>query len=510
MATKREGKGDGTDGGRLDRRSFLRIGAAGLVVAGGSAAVAVLAGRGREAGGPGPQVDGVEFSRTPMRQFRLRAAPLEWDVGTGHASPAWGYEGRVPGPEIRVREGERVRIVLENGLPEPTTIHWHGLPVPHAMDGVPELTQEAVPPGGTFVYEFVAGPAGTYWYHSHAPYQLDRGLFGPLVVEPGREPLDYDREQILVFDDWLLDPDHPRPDPNAAGGMMGMMEGMGGMRGMMRGGAETHVEGVRAQPLYDAFTVNGVLGTEHAPIEVRRGERLRLRLINASASHVVPVRVAGHRLTITHSDGRPVEPFTADTVLLGMGERYDVLVQMTNPGTWALESLNAAQRAAGLRVPIRYAGARGSATGVSETGLVARYSDLRGLEGTESRRPDRVYDLELSGGMMRGPTVWTINGRRYPDTEPLEVVEGERVRVRLFNMSMMPHPMHLHGHFFDVVAPDGRPAGRPIRKDTVVLDHMQTHVIEFTADNPGPRWFFHCHNIYHQHGGMATEVRYRT
>ena len=499
-----------TGGSGLDRRSFLRVGVAGLVVAGGGVAAAVIAGRRSGTGSARSEVGSVDPAGSPMREFRLRAAPAPWDAGAGGSAPAWAYEGRVPGPELRVREGERVRVVLENGLPEPTTIHWHGLPVPHGMDGVPELTQEAVAPSGTFVYEFVAAPAGTYWYHSHAPYQFDRGLFGALVVEPSRETLDYDREEVLVFDDWMLEPDSPRPDPDAGGGMMGMMRGMEGMPGMTRGGTGMGAGAVRSQPLYDAFTVNGVVGATHPPIVVRRGDRLRLRLVNACASHVVPLRISGHRLTITHSDGRPVEPFAADALRLGMGERYDILVDMTNPGVWALEALDEGQQAAGLRVPIRYAGARGTPPQATRGPVaVASYRDLTGIERVERREPDRVYDLELSGGMMTGPTVWTINGKRYPDTEPLEVEEGERVRVRLFNMSMMPHPMHLHGHFFDVVAPDGRGVDRPIRKDTLIVDHMQTHVIDFTADNPGSRWFFHCHNLYHQHGGMAMEVRYR-
>ena len=169
-----------------------------------------------------------------VREYLLEAKASEWSPSGGVAAKAWTYNGTVPGPEIRVTEGETLRVTLHNLLDEPTSIHWHGLPVPFAMDGVPDLTQPAVPPGGTFVYEFKATRSGTYWYHTHFGYQLDRGLYGALIVQPAQQELRYDQEYTLVLDDWLNDPDHPRPDSLAGGMMMGM--GMGGMMGGMLGG----------------------------------------------------------------------------------------------------------------------------------------------------------------------------------------------------------------------------------------------------------------------------------
>jgi FtsP/CotA-like multicopper oxidase with cupredoxin domain len=490
----------------LSRRNFLKAGVGGaLSLAGGGVLYARMLGGGAERILL-PREGSGRDSVGPVREFRLTARVADWEIGSGRVSPAWTYDGRVPGPEIRVKEGERLRVVLTNELPEPTTIHWHGLPVPHAMDGVPELTQRPVAPGERFAYEFTAGPAGTYWYHSHVNYQLDRGLLGPLVIEPAREALEYDREYVLVLDDWLFDPENAEPDPSAGMGMMGGM--MRGMMGRNRSGSSGRAA-ARPQPRYDAFTVNGLSGDSHPALRVRKGDRVRLRLINASAATVIPVRLAGHRLTVTHSDGQPVQPLEADGLRIGMGERYDVLFTADRPGIWPLEMRGA--DGSGARLLVRYDGIR-SNTVSQEAGSPAsfpRYGDLQGLDPVRAAEPDRMFDLTLSGGMMAGPTVWTLNGRRYPDTEPLEVNEGERVRLRLFNMSMMPHPMHLHGHFFDVVGPDGRRAASPIRKDTLLVDHMQRHVIDFTADNPGARWFLHCHNLYHQHGGMATEVQYR-
>ena len=464
-----------------------------------------------------------------IRDFTLTAGAGEWDVGSGKTVRALTYNGRLPGPELRVREGDVVRVTLRNALTEPTTIHWHGIPVPFAMDGVPELTQPAVPPGGTFVYEFVAGVPGTYWYHSHVAYQFERGLFGALVVEPARESLAYDREFTLVLDDWLRDAANPvasaMPYNMSVGGViMGAMEEMqhtdnagtpasdaAPRPAPANGGAHAlHGDPMR-EPVFDDYTVNGRVGRAHPPLVVRRGDRVRLRLVNAATATVFPIYLAGHRLTVTHSDGQPITPYETDVVAVGMGERIDVLVTATNPGAWRLTSSDAKHRAKGLDLVMRYEGVRPDAT-VTD-GPVPRISNLpyQGAEGTlertSSAAADREYRLALR---MESPDRWTINGKVYPDVPPLEVKQGERVRIRLVNNSMFAHPMHLHGHFFDVVQPYGASADvrRPLRKDTITLYHMDTHVIEFLADNPGSRWFFHCHNQYHHVGGMAAEVRY--
>lgn len=452
----------------------------------------------------------------PVREYRLTARPADWTVGGAPSAPAWTYNGTVPGPELRVREGETLRVVLRNELPEATTIHWHGVPVPFAMDGVPDLTQAAVPPGQTFVYEFAAQTPGTYWYHTHVGYQLDRGLYGALIIEPRRESLEYDQEYTLVFDDWLLDPDHPQPNPDASG-MMGMMGGrMGGrMRGMMdqetpRRSTGAHGPPPRVEPLYDTLIVNGKSGQTASELRVRRGDRVRLRLINAGSALPVAVRVAGHAMEVTHADGQPVVPRATDAVVLGMGERWDAIVEARNPGLWPITALAVGRKR--TSVMLRYDGIERTTPSAQPDdtagrGRALRYADLSAREPRPVEDCDREYDLELSGGMM-DPSRWTINGRRYPVTDPLEARAGERVRIRLFNMSMMPHPMHLHGHFFQLIGVDGRRIEAPMLKDTVTVGHMEELVLDVVADNPGSRWLFHCHNIYHHLGGMGTELRY--
>jgi len=300
----------------LSRRSFLGVAAAGV----GGAALTLTGlrrfGDAHVGAASRPASVPVPLSGR-VHKVALTARPADWDIGNAGAANAWTYNGVVPGPELRVTAGDTLSVALTNELPEPTTIHWHGMPVPFVMDGVPDVTQPAVAPGKTFIYEFPVTTPGTFWYHTHADYQLDRGLYGALIVEPRRETLAYDQEYTLVFDDWLQDPDHPRDNSDASGkgGMMGM-RGMGGMMG--RGGSARrgpHGEAVRIEPLYDALIVNG---RASAPdLRVRRGDRVRLRLVNAGSALPIAVWLAGHELQVTHADGQPVVPRKSPALFLG-------------------------------------------------------------------------------------------------------------------------------------------------------------------------------------------------
>ena len=277
-----------------------------------------------------------------VREFRFSASPARVNLGTGHDFIAWTYNGQVPGPEIRVREGEIIRVVLKNALPEGTTIHWHGVPVPNAMDGVPAVTQKAVMPSETFVYEFEAKPAGSYIYHSHFHYQLDQGLHGSLIIEPSRPEGSYDREYALLLEDWVMRDGGgvAETERRPAMGMGGMGRGMGGM-GMMRGrgGGRSGLAsstGPLLEPVYDGYAVNGRVGPAITPLEVSKGDKVKLRLLNPSSATIYDLRLAGHTLTITHVDGRPIKPIKTDILRIGMGERYDVEFLADNPGNWLL------------------------------------------------------------------------------------------------------------------------------------------------------------------------------
>jgi FtsP/CotA-like multicopper oxidase with cupredoxin domain len=448
-------------------------------------------------------------------EHALEAAPIQLEVG-GRKVQTWGYDGGVPGPEIRVTEGDTLRVKVANRLPTDTTIHWHGLPVPNAMDGVPHITQPPIKSGEEFTYEFVVPIAGTYVYHSHVGLQLDRGLYGPLIVEPKKEALEYDREYVLLLDDWLDGisgtPEDMLKVLQASGG--GMVGGgmMGGTRGSMMGGGRGG-PGPSGAVNYPLYLMNGRAPNDPETLDIRRGEKARLRLINPSGATTFRFAVGGHRLAVTHSDGQPVEPVEVDALRIGPGERYDVMVEANNPGVWPIVA--APEGKNGLaRAVLRYEGSNQSSPPPTNSlpqelsGKLLSYGELRttmqdvfpsdGLFGG----PDRTLDLTLSGGM--GNYVWTIDGQAYPDADPLEVSKGEWVRVHLTNQSMMAHPMHLHGHFFQLE----NGTGRGPFKDTVLVEpHMGEATFDFVADNPG-EWFFHCHIVYHMESGMARVLSY--
>ncbi len=498
----------------LSRRDFLRrAGDAGV----GAVALSL--------GGAGlvPRLGAAQSVQGPSREIHLEARELTWELAPGRRIRAMGYNGRIPGPEIRLKEGERVRVVLRNALREPTTIHWHGVDVPNPMDGVPGITQKRVEPGERFVYEFEARPSGTRWYHTHFEEhrQLDLGLAAPLIIEPVRpDPFPFDREYTLVLDDWATGTGRPLPSTQEGtaggrGGMGGMMGGMMGggmgrmMEGMMGPGGMGGMMGGGRTPAYDTMTINGKAYPATEPLRVRKGEQVRLRLINASAEHTHVVRLAGHRVKVTHTDGNPLmHAVEVDAVPIAPSERYDVQFVADRPGAWLLSCAAPGHPGAGEQVLVVYEGQEGRTPETAVEGVTGldlwHYGWGRGRDVLpRASGGERRYELLLSGGMM-GSDAWTINGKQYPRTDPLRVRKGDRVRVRFENQSMEAHPMHLHGHSFKVLAVNGARYAAPIVKDSVDVDaHMGAVDIEFTAHNPGD-WFLHCHKPMHMEGGMIT------
>jgi FtsP/CotA-like multicopper oxidase with cupredoxin domain len=499
----------------LARREFLTVAGGAL----GALALTV----GSRAWLPPPSGATERESAGGIREIHLEAHELTWELAPGRVIKAMAYNGHIPGPEIRLKEGEQARIVLTNALAEPTTIHWHGVDVPNAMDGVPGITQQPVPPGETFVYEFEAQPAGTRWYHTHFQEhrQLDLGLYAPLIIEPAQpEPFPFDREYTLILDDWATGTARTVASTREGtaglrGSMGGMMGGMMGgrmgrmMEGMMDRGGMGRMMGGRQTVAYDTMTINGKAYPATQPLHVRQGEQVRLRLINASADHTHVMRLAGHRLQVTHTDGNLlVQAVAVDALPIAPSERYDVLFIADRPGAWFLSCAEPGHAGAGERVLVLYEGYEDAKPAAPVEGVAGLGLWHYGLGWGREVLPqasgqERTYDLTLSGGMM-GSDVWTINGKRYPNTDPLRLRQGDLVRVRLHNMSMEAHPMHLHGQSFKVLAINGQRLPVPIVKDSVDVDaHMGSVVIEFTAHNPGD-WFFHCHKPMHMAGGMIT------
>ncbi|MBI1742730.1 multicopper oxidase family protein [Candidatus Acetothermia bacterium] len=499
----------------MDRRTFLKsLGAVGALSLGG-----ILTGCKDQLTGAstsleqlpsGPPADGIP--KLTHGEIQLVARPTRWELAPGKVVTAWGYNGQVPGPEIRVREREQVRVVLTNELPELTTIHWHGINVPNAMDGVPFVTQEPVPSGGQFIYEFIAKPAGTRWYHTHfnEKDQLEKGLYAPFIIEPSNSQ-QYDREFTLALDDW-----NTGASPSVSSGNSGMGGMMGEMMSHMMGGQMGNMMGGQT-PNYDTYTISGKAWPATQPLLVHKGERVKLRLINASATETHTIHLAGHALKVTHTDGNALaNPEEADAVRLAPAERVDVKFFADNPDIWELRCLDGDHAQRGMKTVLQYEGFSKSARSRPAMDRALRvWSYANQSQGMMSMNMSSVmtlvgadgkFSLTLSGGMMMNPDVWTINGRTYPNTEPLWVKQGDRVRVKLFNMSMESHPMHLHGHTFRVLSINGQPS--ELLKDTVNVGHMETVEIEFDADNPG-NWFFHCHKPMHMEGGMISLVKYR-
>ncbi|MEC3974397.1 multicopper oxidase family protein [Amycolatopsis sp. H20-H5] len=488
----------------LSRRRFLALG-------GGLAATATL-GACTSDSSPAPtrigpasaKVAAAEQARKKVGastvDVTLTALPADVDLGGVRVS-TWAFDGRIPGKEIRAKRGDLVRVQVHNALPQETSLHWHGLALRNDMDGVPGLTQDAVKPGGSYKYEFTVPDAGTYWFHPHVGVQLDRGLYAPLIVDDPSEPGDYDQEVVIVLDDWL---DGTGQTPDAVYQNL-LQNGMGGMADMASMPKSALLGGDAGDVTYPHFLANGRVGNQPQTVVGKAGQRVRLRLINAGADTAFRVGVPGVTMTITHTDGFPVTARAADAVLLGMGERVDVVVELPS-ATTALLALPEGK--VGFAQVVFKVGS-GSSPDVST--LMADFLRRPVVMGTAlaateqvllpAKNPDVTHELVLEG--PTGKYTWTMNGKTYNPAEGLVVREGQRARLRFVNKTQMFHPMHLHGHTFQV---RGQAGGGP-RKDTAVVLPRQTLEVDFDADNPG-QWLAHCHNVYHGEAGMMTVVSY--
>jgi len=473
----------------IDRRGFLVLSAVG-------AATAVT-------GACSPRAEAPSTADTTVGvDVSMKAAETDVDLG-GTSVRTWTYTGTVPAKEIRLRKGGRLRATVTNDLPQPTTVHWHGLAIPNDMDGVPVLTQPAIIPGGVFTYQFTVPDAGTYYLHSHVGTQLDRGMYGPLIIEDPDDGKDYDDELVVVLDDWI-DGTGTTPDQ--------VLENLRktGMKPMSRDapkvGPTAPLGGDGGDVTYPYFLINGRTTTDPQVMDYRAGQRIRLRIINAGADTAFRVAVPGTDLDVTHTDGYPVVPRRVGSVILGMGERVDAVITL---GSSVPVIAVPEDKDGHAQLNIRVAGAQANVdvdafvkalrtSEVLNTAVLTPAPDVV----LPQRNPDVTLDLRLAGP-LNGYT-WPINGRLYdPPHDGLAVQAGERVRLRFANESMMFHPMHLHGHTFQVVQP-GRPGAR---KDTVLVPPKQTVEVDFDTNNPG-RWIVHCHNDYHLNAGMATFVEY--
>jgi FtsP/CotA-like multicopper oxidase with cupredoxin domain len=502
----------------ITRRAVLR----GTVGLAGVAALGSLASCSRSVGSVvGPGADAVTAAEAARRKTggrlvtaRLTPRPVTLDLG-GRTVTTWAYGDTAPGPLLRADAGDVLRVEVDNQLPVATSVHWHGVALRNDMDGVPGITQDPISAGAALRYEFTVPDPGTYFYHPHSGVQLDRGLYGVLVVDDPDEPGRYDAEWIVVLDDWVdgtgRTPDQVLTELQRASGSDGSMGGMEGMdHGSMMGGSMMGGMGGMQSPLlggagdidYPHYLLNGRVPTEPVTLSAKPGQRVRVRFVNAGSDTAFRVAVGGHRMTVTHSDGFPVTPVSTDALLVGMGERFDVTLTVGD-GVFPLVASAEGKNGRALAV-IRTGGGRAPTADVrvrelSGQVLLGTHLSPASAVRLDRRSTDRRHDLVLAGTMA--PYRWTLNGKTFPDTEPLQVVQGERVRLRFVNRSMMFHPMHVHGHTFALTQGGAR-------KDTVIVRPMQALEVDLDADNPG-QWATHCHNIYHAETGMMTTLSYR-
>lgn len=435
-------------------------------------------------------------SRAEEELAVLRAAKGLVRIAPDDYAPTelWTYGGVVPGPEIRVMRGKTVRRRFINNLPQPSTVHWHGIRIENAMDGVPDLTQAAVAPGAQFDYAFTAPDAGTYWYHPHNRTweQLARGLSGILIVEEEGDP-PYDRELGLALDDWRLDREarlhesFGAPMDRSHAGRIGNWVTVNG----------------RPEPRYPA----------------KRFERLRLRLVNTATARVFTLRVKGLSGWIVALDGQPLEhPRTLpEHMTLAPAQRIDLIADITaSAGEEALiASEERGQTYAVTSFPVSDT-ARDDPLGPPEA-LPA--NDLPPLNG---KGDVASVDLVMEGGAMgrmpaatlNGETLdaralaqrnqfWAFNGVVGMTKTPLVKVDiGQLVRLRMENRTGWPHAMHLHGHHFRKL---GGVEGVGPWRDTELVARGETAEIAFVADNPG-KWLLHCHMVDHADSGMMTWI----
>ena len=407
--------------------------------------------------------------------YRLRAEPVLTQILAGEfcaygPTPSLGFNGGTPGPLLKVRQGKELAVTFENRTGEASSVHWHGIRIFNGMDGVPGLTQDAVPDGSDFDYRFVAPDAGTFWYHSHSRSweQVARGLYGPLVVEETMPP-DVDADIVVIVDDWRLDTDATFIDD---------------FDGMFH------------------FAHAGRLGNYAKVIpsqaSVRQGDRVRLRLINTANARVFPVNLKGVKGKLVALDGMPLdraEDF--ETVTLAPAQRADIIADVedniefsfwTGQDNYALGSISA-----------------------EGTDPSPRRSEIPSLPPNNiikpSGEPDRRETLRMQGGAMGGQhpgeDIWSFNGvSDLPDQPWLKVNRGTAVQISLVNDTSFSHGIHLHGQHFYEVADDGSLG--PLR-DTSLVNAQECRDLFCVFDNPG-KWLLHCHMLGHSATGMKTWV----
>lgn len=410
----------------------------------------------------------------------------------------WNYNGTVPGTEIRIRQGDRLRVLAQNGLDDPTTIHWHGVRTPNVMDGVPFLTQDPILPGQEFLYEFDVLDAGTFWYHPHhrSSEQVGRGLYGSLIVEEAN-PIRVDRDVTWMLDDWRMT-----------------------KNGQISDDFDSRQDAVHGGRVGNAVTINGKVPES---IEIRAGERVRLRLVNAANARIFGLDFGDLSPMIIAMDGQPVTPHAPESgvIVLGPAMRVDLVIDMTGKPGDTVSVADVFYKDLEYRLVDLTYGSEPLRSTVPDWPIELTQNPLAEPDLAAATRHQIVFNGGMMGQMMMGAgmgnmmeqmregNMWFINGKaeKAPIKEPLLTLPlGSSHIFEMENKTRWAHPIHFHGHSFRVIARNGQPTKYNEWQDTVMMAPEERVDIAFVADNPGD-WMFHCHILEHQAAGMMGVVR---
>jgi FtsP/CotA-like multicopper oxidase with cupredoxin domain len=449
---------------------------------------------------------------TEAVKFRLTAGTRTLAVN-GKAARVFGLIGPNGNPGITLSPGERFRVDLVNEAGTSTIVHWHGQLPPWKQDGFPWPQTPPIPAGDTHSYDF-APIAGTHWMHSHQGMQEQSLMTAPLIVRSAEDIVADRQEVVLMLHDFSFrSPDELLAGLTKSNGSQsampksGMVEAMN-MDSRSMGGMNTGSAMDLNDIDYDAFLANDRTLADPEVVRIEPGGRVRLRLINGASATQFWIDLGALSGTVVAVDGQPVRPVRGSRLPLAMAQRLDVLIDVPGNGSYPILAQVEGKRArTGIVLAASGAPVSRLATEAEENAPPVDLSLERRLEAITPlvpRAPDLTHRVILAGAMA--PYAWSMNGEYWPHVNPLMVAPGQRVAIEMLNHSMMAHPMHLHGHAFQVVAINGAPLAGAVR-DTVVVPPMDSVTIAFDADNPG-RWAFHCHNLYHMMTGMLTEVRY--
>lgn len=434
---------------------------------------------------------------------------MQFSPSPGVTVSAIGYNGSIPGPLLRVQRGQRVHVEYVNASTIATSVHWHGVILPNAMDGAAGVTQAPVQQGSRFVYDFTPAPSGTRWYHDHGnDMGVLRGLFGMFVIDdPRDEPADV--EYAVIFHDV---PDFATVNAALQGTSHApMIDPVGSPELQEMKPDDKMGDEVR----YAAHCINGSTYPNTKSLKVKVGDRVRLRVLNASATQTRYVRLAGHRLRVTHADGNPVpNPMEFDALRIGVAERYDAWFEVAKPGAWLLQGLSS-DPFAFQQAMVVYTDGYEKAAPLSSPQSVdgvdyVTYEKLAGgFRAAIDERGVTIRRAFTFGGGAWDSSRWTLNDAVWPHVPPIAVRRDDRVLVSFKNTTDMDHPMHLHGHTFRIVEVDGKALALPLDKDmSLVRANGGTLAWIFDANSPPGRWLLHCHNEIHMMDGMMTSVDY--